>query len=208
MGCALMDISTLKDIIISGAAIVGATVAWKGLTAWKDQLTFRTDYELSRRLLISVFKYRDEVDRVRNSFMWSAERLRPTLEDAEGMSPEQIDYYGLSNAYQTRWSKIQGIRSEMYADILESEVLWGTGLKDVFLPILDLERELHTNIRRFLEINNPDVSSAQKAVLSRRLNENREVMYSDLDEEPDAFRQELETAISGMEAYLKPKLNR
>jgi len=184
-----MDITAIKDIVLIGAALGGAAIALKGLYIWKEQLTFRVDYDLARRLLISILKYRDEVDRVRDSLMWTTDRPIPTQEEAVNMTPEQIEYYGLAGAYQTRWSRLQTIRLGMYADLLESEAIWGRGFKDSLLPVLDLERELHTNIRRFLEVNNPRVNSASKEVLSRRLREDREVMYSDPGEEPDSLFQ-------------------
>ncbi len=55
-------ISVVKDIVLSGAAITGAVVAVKGLGTWQRQLKGQSEYELSRRILVTVFKYRDAID--------------------------------------------------------------------------------------------------------------------------------------------------
>jgi hypothetical protein len=43
--------SVLKDVCVTGAALTGAYVAVRGLSAWRLQLHGKADYELARQSL-------------------------------------------------------------------------------------------------------------------------------------------------------------
>ncbi len=47
-------ISVLKDILLSACAVTGAFVAVKGLNTWRRQLRGQSEYDLSRRILVSL----------------------------------------------------------------------------------------------------------------------------------------------------------
>jgi len=163
-----MEVFTLiKDIVLVGAAITGATVAVKGLGTWQRQLKGQSEYELSRRILVSLFKYRDAINGVRHPTMWSYEMPNPPEEDIKTMSSEQIRFYGTSKAYQIRWDKVQEERTSLYADLLEAEAIWGTALNDHFKVVFDLQHELFTRIRHYLELLNPDTHEATKEAIRK-----------------------------------------
>ena len=128
----------LKDLILSGAVITGTVVAIKGLSTWQRQLKGQSEYDLSRRILVSLFKYRDTINGVRYPVMWAYEMPTPLDEDAKGMSRDQISFYSTSKAYQARLDKVQNVRTNLYADLLEAEALWGDELKELFKVVFDL----------------------------------------------------------------------
>ncbi|WP_167631695.1 DUF1837 domain-containing protein [Mariprofundus ferrooxydans] len=200
-------VTLLKDFVLSGAAITGAVVAVKGLGTWQRQLKGQSEYELSRRILVSVFKYRDAINGVRHPAMWAYEMPSPPEEEATKMSREQIRFYGTSKAYQARWDKVQTERTSLYADLLEAEAIWGTELKELFKGVFDLEHELFTRIRHYIELINPDTSDAKKEAITKIDNKARDIMYDDLSEEPDEYKKDLISAIEQIEKYLKPKLS-
>ncbi|MCP4487357.1 MAG: hypothetical protein GY820_08575 [Gammaproteobacteria bacterium] len=205
MSCAEV-ISVVKDIVLSGAAITGAVVAVKGLGTWQRQLKGQSEYELSRRILVTVFKYRDAIDGVRRSDMWPYEMPSPSEDEAKTMDCEQKRFHGISKAYQARWDKVQIEKTSLYADLLEAEAIWGNELKNIFKRIFDLEHELFTRIRHYIELINPDTKESSKEALRRIDSKNRDIMYHDLDEEPDEFKKELILAIEDVEKILKPNL--
>lgn len=198
--------SLLKDVVLSGTAITGAIVAVKGLGTWRRQLKGKSEYELSRRVLVTLFKYRDAINGVRHPAMWAYELPSPPEEEAEKMSPEQIRFYGTSKAYQARWDKVQTERTSLYADLLEAEAIWGIELKDLFKKVFDLEHELFTRIRHYIELINPDTDEATKEAIQRIDEKAREIMYDNMSGEPDEYKQDLVSAIENIEKYLKPKL--
>jgi hypothetical protein len=198
--------SFLKDLVLSGAAITGAIVAVKGLGTWRRQLKGQSEYELSRRILVTLFKYRDAINGVRYPAVWAYEMPSPPEEEAEKMSPEHNRFYGTSRAYQARWDKVQTERISLYADLLEAEAIWGVELKDLFKKVFDLEHELLTRIRHYIELINPDTDEASKEAIRRIDEKARDIMYDNMSDEPDEYKQELVSAIESIEKYLKPKL--
>ncbi len=200
-------VTLLKDLVLSGAAITGAVVAVKGLGTWQRQLKGQSEYDLSRRILVSVFKYRDAIDGVRHPAMWAYEMPSPPEEEAKKMSREQISFYGTLKAYQARLDKVQAQRISLYADLLEAEAIWGVELKQLFKRVFDLEHELFTRIRHYLELINPDTSDAKKEAITKIYNKARDIMYDDLNEEPDEYKKDIISAIEQIEKYLKPKLS-
>lgn len=200
-------VALLKDLVLSGAAITGAVVAVKGLGTWQRQLKGQSEYELSRRILVSVFKYRDAINGVRHPAMWAYEMPSPPEDEAAKMSTEQVRFYGTSKAYQARWDKVQAERTSLYADLLEAEAIWGAELKQLFKKVFDLEHELFTRIRHYIELINPDTSEAKKEAIMKIDDKARDIMYDDLSEEPDEYKKDLISAIEQIEKYLKPKLS-
>jgi len=118
-------VTLAKDLILSGAAIAGAVVAVKGLGTWKRQLRGQSEYELSRRILVTLFKYRDAIAGVRHPAMWAYEMPIPSEDESKNKSREHVKFYGTSKAYQARWDKVQTERTSLYADLLEAEAIWG-----------------------------------------------------------------------------------
>lgn len=200
-------VALLKDIVLSGAAITGAVVAVKGLGTWQRQLKGQSEYELSRRILVTLFKYRDAINGVRHPAMWVYEMPTPSEDEAKSMSPEQIRFYGTSKAYQARWDKVQSERTSLYADLLEAEAIWGNELKDLFKNIFDLQHELFTRVRHYIELINPDTDKESKEVIKNIDKKGRDIMYDNLSDEPDEYKKDLISAIEKIEKYLKPKLS-
>lgn len=200
-------VTLLKDLLLSGAAITGAIVAVKGLGTWQRQLKGQSEYELSRRILVSVFKYRDAINGVRHPAMWDYEMPSPPEEETAKMSREQLRFYGTSKAYQARWNKVQTERTTLYADLLEAEAIWGTDIKELFKEVFNLEHELFTRIRHYVELINPDTDEASKVAIRNIDKKNRDIMYDNLSDEPDEYKQDLVSAIEKIEKYLKPKLS-
>ncbi|OCH03062.1 hypothetical protein, partial [Aliivibrio fischeri] len=199
-------VTVIKDFILAGAAITGAVVAVKGLGTWRRQLKGQSEYELSRRILVGLFKYRDAINSVRNPAMFSYELSVPSEEEVKTMNQEDIHYYGVSKAYQNRWSKVQEQRTSLYADQLEVEAIWGGELNELFKILFALEHELFTLVRHYLIQMDPKANEARKDAIIRRDQKRRDIMYDESDDEPDEFKQELLDAISNIEDYLKPKL--
>ena len=158
-------IAIIKDVVLASAAITGAIVAVKGLGTWRRQLKGQFEYELSRRILVSLFKCRDAINGVRHPAIWAFETPSPPEDEARKMSHEQLRFYGTSKAYQTRWDKVQQQKMALYADLLEAEAVWGEKLNELFKSVFNLERELFTRIRHYLEQINPDVQETSKEAI-------------------------------------------
>jgi hypothetical protein len=200
-------VALAKDLILSGAAITGAVVAIKGLGTWQRQLKGQSEFELSRRMLVSLFKYRDAIDGVRNPFIWAHEMPTPSDAEAKGMSYEQIRFYGVSKAYQARWDKVHLERTGLYADLLHAEAMWGSESRNLFKVLYDLEHELLTRIRHHIVLINPDTPEATKEAISKIEQDKRDIMHDNLSDD-DEFKKDFRDGVGSIERYLKPKLVR
>ena len=201
-------LSIVQGIVVSCAAITGSIVAVRGLSTWKKQTKGHADYELARRILISLFRLRDAIDAVRHPMMWAHEIPLPPEDQAANMEQNKIDHYGRTQAYQARWDRVQKERTNLYADLLESEALWGLELKTLFGDISSLQHELWLCVHRYLEISDPDTDAETRKALRDIKNSERNILYDNLSESGDDFKNEMHAAIERIEAYLKPKLIR
>jgi hypothetical protein len=199
-------VTLFKDVILAGAAITAAVVAVIGLGTWQRQLKGQADYELSRRILVTLFKYRDGINAVRHPYIPVYEMPFPPEDEAARMDSKKLHFYGVSKAYQARWEKVQTERASLYADLLKAEALWGNELKNLFKLVFDLEHELFTRIRHYLELINPDIDEESKKAIREINKKSRDIMYDDLSDEGDQFKKDLLAGIQGIEKYIKPKL--
>jgi hypothetical protein len=199
-------IAVTKDVILASVGIMGAFVAVKGLNTWKRQLKGQSEYELARRILVSIFKYRDAILNVRHPAMWAYEMPSPSLDEEKDMTQEQLRFYGTSKAYQARWDKVQTERTSLYPDLLESEAIWGDELKKLFKELFKLESELFTCVQNYVTLINPDTDKSYKKAIMEIKSKRRDILYDDLSVNGDDYKKEFQSHIDKIEKYLKPKL--
>lgn len=199
-------VSSMKDILVSSAAIIGACVAVKGLSTWKRQNKGQFEHDLSRRILVDLFKYRDSINGVRNPAIWTYEMPSPPEDKLAFMSPEQVHFYGISNAYKNRWDNVLTQRTSLYADLVEAEAIWGDELETLFKKLFSLEEELFLRIKYYLEMIDPDEDASRKDALRDIIRKMRDIMYDVSSATDDEYKIEFNNGIKDIEKYLKPKL--
>ena len=183
-------ISTISDLVIAVAAVVGATVAGVGVSAWRRELHGRTEYELARRVLIGVHRVRDEIGRVRSPFISGWE-----FADRPGRKPNQstCDAEDKAYAYQNRWKPLQEVSVALDVDLVEAEVIWGDILKEAWIGLRKCTAELWVAISRYVQETGP-------------LNERVERIVS--PGSPDEYGERLLRAVSVFDDSLKHHLRR
>lgn len=203
-----MDLEIVKDVLYCVAALVGIYVGLQGLSTWKKQLRGKTDYNLSKSILVTLFKYRDTIHSLRHPAMFGYEMPEPKDEERSAMSSDEIRFYGLQKAYEKRWSAVQDQRAKLYGDLVEAEALWGNDLKAIFKEIFSLEHELFVSVRNYLTMSNPKENENRKAAVRRLDLKRRDILYDDLSDDGDEFKNDLANQIGKAEDYLKSKLNK
>ncbi|KAA5944005.1 hypothetical protein F3I27_14995 [Pantoea sp. Bo_2] len=194
----------LKDAIVTGAALTGAIIAFKGLGTWKRQINGQANYNLSKNLLVNLFKYRDAVYAVRNPFMSSQEQPFPPEEEKKNLDDKGVRYYGLFKAYEKRWNAVAEMQSEIYANLIEAEALWDEQLSNMWKKLKSNERELLINLQDYLTLRNPHYSNFDKEHLQGKQREIHDVIYDAGDN--DKFKKEFEANLSKMTNYIRVKL--
>jgi len=201
-------ISVGKDVLLTMVGIVGACVAVRGLNTWNRQLKGSVEYDLARRILKGTYRLRDAIKSVRHPAMSGVEMPAPAEEEAKHMTGEEIYYYGRSRAYQARRQKVSDVRTDLRAELLEAEVLWGAELGKRFEALFNLERELLVAVLSYLSLCDPKESEAMKAAIQKRRLNARDIMYDSLEDGGDEFTKDVAQAVASIEDHLKPHLRR
>ena len=186
----MIILEIIKDLVTVLGISIASYVAIVGLSAWKKQLKGKTDYELARRYLRSVYKVRDAVKDVRNPFI-PIEEMSLALKES-GLSETDFSDRGKYNraVYSKRWKKVVEAGTDLNVELLEAEVSWGRGAFDAQKDFDNSIRKLFMNLKLFLE--------------GHALSEERDIIY-DMGEK-DVFSKEINKGVQKIEEYLKPHL--
>lgn len=206
--CKIFTLTFLKDIFIPSIGILvaagGVIIANKGLNTWKNQLHGQSNYELARRILVSLYKYREAIYGVRYPLIYSHE-MEFSHED-ENMGQKEKEYYGINKAYQIRWENIQNIKVILSADLFEAEALWGEEIRTLYNDILLSERTLLVAVTNYVEITSPFISEERKKAIENIVISQNKIRVSSIESEDD-FNKEFMIKIEKIENYLRPKLS-
>lgn len=216
MECFTFDISAItpywtifKDLVTGTTAIWAVCIANKGLTTWNRQLKGSAEYELARRILKRTYNLREAIAGVRHPLISSEEQPLPPPEEAQQMSLVKRGYYGVSNAYQTRWQKAVQCKDDLQADLLEAEALWGDEIKNGFSELFSLQQELFFTLRVYLRAMDPDENPDMRAEYEKMYAAQDRIIYASFSKnEPDPYAASVDTAIKKIESLLKIHLRK
>lgn len=195
------DIATVLNVLTAAGAVATAMIAWVGVKNWRQQLHGQTEYELARRLLRSVYRVRDAVLSARSPWIDAGEMvmaLTASGADLDSIKSEEFSRHGTRAAYALRWNRIRDALSDMDADVLEAEVLWGQELRETLKPIDEITTSLYLAMRQEPRLS----SELRPGVRDREL---QDVLFG-VTNETSPFTSRVEQAIRRAEAYLRPKL--
>lgn len=205
----MLDTGILNDVWTAGSAVVVAAAATLGLRTWQEQLRGAAEYEHARRLLRAALKVRDEIDRVRGRFIFAGE-----IEAAVQRSGAQLpDSHGARSRREyeivvdSRWKRLVAATSELEAELLEAEVLFGRELQSEGRALRELVIKLGNAIEEHLDVTRDSVSplpdppedaKKRKAIIWRSVGKDT----------ADEYKQDVLAAIGEIEAKLLPRLHR
>lgn len=141
--------TALKDIFLAGAAATTAFVAYRGLEKWKAELSGRTNFEVARQFMKSVYRLRNEIQDCRSPFV-SASEFPEGYQGALGnySSSEKGDAW--VHVYKNRWQPVMDAVQEFDSATLEAEALWGAAVKDAAQELRRLAVRLRASIDAFI----------------------------------------------------------
>jgi hypothetical protein len=168
---------------------VGMGVALAGLRTWRKQLYGKQEYDVAVRLLTFIFKYRDALQGVRNPFSF--------VDPSKGVD-------GQREEYNARWSAVNSARSDLEAELLVAEAIWGTdGLRTPLGSLFALDGRVYGAVLQYLEDygkSSGNSSNAQETAALRR------ILFR--ASSSDAFSVELETAVVEVSSRLRKRLKK
>ncbi|QXI02487.1 hypothetical protein HV782_011035 [Pseudomonas monsensis] len=199
------DVFSIIGTIISGSAVgVAYYFGQQGLHTWRRQLRGSADHDLARRLLIELYKLRDEIQRARSPAIFSFEGV-PFEGEVVSDEPKQSSYAFNERAYRRRLAAMDHARNPLQATMLEAEAIWGPDLKGLMEKVFKLEREFVIYVRLYLMSIKPE--QTLQGALSRQelLGQRRNVLY-DLDSPDDIYWVEMIQALQCVENHLRERL--
>ncbi|WP_440871415.1 hypothetical protein [Vibrio diabolicus] len=184
--------SITKDIVsilgTLGALVIGSL----GLLTWKKQLKATHYFDLSKRTLILLYKYRAAIKNVRQPFYLPNETRTEHCE-------HQLSH---CNAYNYRWQQVNSVRNLLDAEFLECSAIWDDLPTQVINQLYESEAILASCTRHHLEHLDPQSSlDVVKYAL-----ENRDVNVLYETKGANEFSENLNTLVNRLEVYFKGKL--
>jgi hypothetical protein len=196
----------IKDSILAIAAVIASVIAILGLNTWKRQLYGQSEYELAKRLLKSLYLFREAINNVRHPFMQYSAIPDLPQDKLEQLSREEKEWYAQAQAYEKRWTPVGKARADLDANVLESEVFWDNEIKHSMAKLSLLQAELLVAIEEHIERTNP--RKPDKTYWGDNLRNNSAIMYGRNDRSKDPFLDRMLTAIEEIEAILKPYIRK
>jgi hypothetical protein len=196
----MLDLSfSVRDLLLTIPAWTGATVAVLGLGAWRRQLHGKERYDLARRLLRATYRYRDALQEARSSITFALPQ--PDIPQLALQSRRDQ----AAAIWQSRFDPLNAARRELEAELLESEVLWGSDHRAHYMALLDVDSQLYAAVLEQLDSLEPEPD--ESIVAPERVTVRRATMYARSDRS-DALSQSTIAAVTAVEAVLRPYLRR
>ena len=198
-----ITISVIKDIVLSGAAITTAYVAYTGIEKWKAELTGKANFEVARALIRSIYKLRDEIGYCRSPFTFAYEFPEGAQGGLANLSPEQKGE-AWAHVYGNRWEPVGNALQAFDSETLEAEALWGSEIKEKAQVLRRLARELQTSMEAFIRneySNNEDFKDRE---FGKKVRAN----VSAGDSKDDELSVKIRDAIEELEKVIRPHLAR
>jgi hypothetical protein len=142
----------VKEVSVAGAAVTGAVVAVLGLNTWKRQLKGTRRTEARHRLMILIYRYVEQMQRIRSSFMQipqeyiEEEKAKPSYSRG---SPEDR---ASARVYQAWFNELSGIAVELRAARLEARVVFGESFEDLEDRLRRVTVQVSIGVRRHFDM--------------------------------------------------------
>ncbi len=200
------SISLLKEVALLIFGGIGSYVAFQGLNTWKRQLKGKDEYELCKKVLVDLYKYKNGIKIVRNPAMFQYEYENSN--DISDLSNKDKQFKNKTYAYQERWKKVEENRSKLNLSIMESKVYWNDDLEELFKPIFEFENKLFYSVQDQLLMSNPNEDDDYKKYVGKLFYEEKKskILYFLGDE--DKYHIELENNIKKIENLIRKKLKK
>jgi len=193
-----------KDILVGLSAVVAAFFAYRGLSAWRKELKGKSEYQLAKDVLKSVYKVREAFKHVRHIAIYQYEYPEDML-DHHGHLKKENDYKGTAHVYENRWKKMDEAFGELEEHHLDAQVEWGPKFQDKIVKLRSCRSELLVTIQQMLERKkNPREEALSKV---KEAAEERSVLYHiGSDSKHDKFTPQIEESIDEFEKWLRPHI--
>ncbi|MGB2965535.1 MAG: hypothetical protein WBB69_16290 [Anaerolineales bacterium] len=143
-------ITAIKDIIVVLSAISATIIAFIGLTTWRKELKGKSEYQLAKEVLKSVYKVRDAFKHVRHPAIFQYEYPEEMQNHFDQLKSE-YEYEGTLQVYEKRWEVMTETFRELEEHHLDAQVEWGSEFQDVIINLRTCKSDLQIAIMNLLD---------------------------------------------------------
>lgn len=204
-----VDIASFLGLVASISTAIGVGVAVyfgkRGLDTWKHQNRAAIDNDLVRRISLPLLRYADLMVQLRSPIMYGNESEPDEGEKTDGTWAQER-HKEVVRAYRRRLDPVNKARLEVYACLLEAQFFWGDELAKLYEEVFKFEKEFTSYLRAWLISTNPDAAEDMREAYKTILSKKKDVLYDEVSDEGDEFRQGFNRQVDAMKVYLKNKL--
>lgn len=195
-----------KDIVVAIAAALAALFAYLGLSTWRKELKGKSEYQLAKDALKSVYKVREAFKHVRNPAIFQYE-YPEEMTNHHGHLKQENRHEGTAHVYQERWKKMDEAFSELESYHLDAQVEWGPEFQDVIKDLRSCRAELLVAIQRMLE-RMKDTYDREVLSIDEKAEERSVLYHLGTDSKHDKFTPDINAAIGKFEEWLRPHIKK
>ena len=179
-------------------------VALYGVRSWSRELKGKANFEISRKLLEAVYRYRDSVQRARSSYIFG------TLDELDEINRDkERKVEVLISHFDNRWKPVSESTQTLLSISIEAEVLLGSEVKQLIDTLKYISGDLRFSMDVFIdfEVNR----KAEMVAFYEDFPEVWKQLQSKMVREPDgkdSMSTEIEDTIKKLENLLKVHLKR
>jgi len=191
-------VALIKDIVLALSAAGTLIIASKGLSTWRKELKGKSEYQLAKEILKSVYRVREAFKRVRLRVIYSDEYPKEVL-GPHGHVLKGKEYEAADYIYKSRWEGLSKVFLELEERNLDAQVEWENEFKYTINDLRECRSELLSTIQIMLYNKKSTVPSGKEEY-------DKSILY---DFGPDCgFTQKINKAIGEFENLLRPKIQR
>lgn len=174
--------NVLKDVIGVLLGIVGLSIAALGLKTWQRQLKGTYEYELAKRLMLSVYELEDGIKGVRNPWVSG--------------DPEET--------YRKRWDVTLKASRNLRLALMKAQIVWDKRTAKVRLGEMDkLLNRLYNAMDLYLR---DKAQGRDKDFLFTQDQES--ILYAGMTGEGKKYEQDLEQLVSSLDEWVRHHLQK
>lgn len=121
--------TTVSQLVLASAALLGAYTAYRGLNTWREQLTLQDDRELAKSIAIKIYQIRTIIDDIRN--VWITDRaFFKDLYQIQSEDQKEASFTAEGKILWAKFEAVDALRAEIHPLNLEAQVLWGDDIQN------------------------------------------------------------------------------
>ncbi|ANQ21418.1 hypothetical protein BA893_06950 [Vibrio natriegens] len=193
-----------KDIVVALSALAAAYFAYSGLSTWQKELRGKSQYQLSKEVLQSVFKVREAFKSVRHPSIYAYEYPDDLLTKS-GHIEREDKYVATMHVYHERFKVLDAAFSELEDLFLKSMVEWGSAEQDLILEFRKHRSELMVSVRSLID-SYQDATCNDWMSMDERKRQSSVLYYTGDNGKYSDFTLEINQTVKKFEDWLRPHI--